>query len=425
MMSNQEEYSIYKNNLTAKKSKIIYACLVDYFLTFILTFILYVGVLTPINVALPITKTNIDGIYKSQEVLNQIVGSTRIQTYDEENNNLVDIEDDINKYLISLAKTSCYAYNKEYIYFENNEYISKPVEGEKISETFVNVKQGDVLYPNDNLSYFFVEFKSSHEELNNYEIDGKDYSNNKKDYLYLEMLDFDSYDSYFISQDEFDTLNVANKENITRYNILNETYLDDFINRIVYVENNTNGSQIYSDLSLCYQNAANKGVEQIENNYEVYIQASNQFIGYYNGYTISLIVVQILSFVLAFSILNILVPLCWKKKKTSLGCFFFKIVLIRNDNYSPRFINYLGLSLSKLIMYFSSVIIMQLFTGQFFVLTYGISSLNMFSFVIFSFVLDVISLILVFILKDHQLLSNLISNTIFKGKEDYASIKQD
>ena len=159
MMSNQEEYSIYKNNLTAKKSKIIYACLVDYFLTFILTFILYVGVLTPINVALPITKTNIDGIYKSQEVLNQIVGSTRIQTYDEENNNLVDIEDDINKYLISLAKTSCYAYNKEYIYFENNEYISKPVEGEKISETFVIYFQNFFfqVHPDRRLFRFYIE----------------------------------------------------------------------------------------------------------------------------------------------------------------------------------------------------------------------------------------------------------------------------
>ena len=91
--------SAYKNNVLAKRGKILLAVICDYFLVFILGFILFIGFVTPINASLPVYKSNLNNINLSKEKLNEIVGSTHIQEYDEESKSLIDIKVTGHKYL--------------------------------------------------------------------------------------------------------------------------------------------------------------------------------------------------------------------------------------------------------------------------------------------------------------------------------------
>ena len=79
-----------------------------------------------------------------------------------------------------------------------------------ISETFLNVidEKGNA-YPLDNLSYYFLFFKSNEVTLNNYFINGIDYSDKKTDYLYLEILNYDSNNidsTFFILTEDYNEM---------------------------------------------------------------------------------------------------------------------------------------------------------------------------------------------------------------------------
>lgn len=407
-MKSKTLVSEYKNNLIAKRSKIVYSTLIDYFLVLILTFLLFVCAIAPINNCLPSTKGFVNNMYKSRSNLNQIVAETRIQNYDEENKSLVNISTTCKSYIKSLVKTSYYVYDMEYPVFN-----SSPVKITK-EETLLNID-------NDNLTYYFVNFKSSHNDLNDYNFDGIDYKDNKQEYLYLKMLGYTSsmISSYFISEDDYNSSSY--KDSLSRYQILNKQTSIDLMN---YIErDDSNVTSIYNQFSNCYYQACSYGVDQIESKYTPYISEYNSnFIPNYQGYLSSLLICNILSYVLGFSVFEVLVYLLSKKKET-IGNRVIKLAVISKDELELSPIQKTGLILSRFVFYFSGTILCMIFSNNLGAAMYMFNGVSYLQFIIFSLGLGIISLLFLAFNKSHQLISNLITSTVFKSKEDFAPIK--
>lgn len=407
-MESKRLVSEFKNNLIAKRSKIVYATLIDYFLVLILTFLLFVCAIAPINSCLPSTKGFVNNMYKSRENLNQIVGETKIQDYDKENKSLVNISTTCKNYIKALVKTSYFVYDMEYPVFN-----STPVKIDK-EDTLFNID-------NDNLTYFFINFKSSQSDLNDYKFEGIDYKDNKEEYLYLKMLGYSSsmISSYFISIDDYNSSSY--KSSLSRYQILNK---NTSINLMNYIErDDSNVTSIYNQFSSCYYQASSYGVDQIEKNYTKYINEYNSnFIPNYQGYLSSLLVCNIISYVLGFVVFEVLVYLLSKKKET-IGNRVIKVAVISKDELELSWIQKLGLILSRFIFYFSGTFLCMIFANNLGATMYTFNGVSYLQFVIFSLGLGVISLLYLAFNKSHLLISNLITSTVFKSKEDFAPIK--
>ena len=407
--------SAYKNNVLAKRGKILLAVICDYFLVFILGFILFIGFVTPINASLPVYKSNLNNINLGKEKLNQIVGSTHIQEYDEESKSLIDIKVTGHKYLEALTKTSYFIFNEKYPYKnENGIYEYKDVSKE---ETLINVE-------NNNLVYYFINFKSNHDDLNSFIYEEKNYENNKYEYLKA-LLSYDTYnlDKYFISETEFN--NLQDKYNLTNYEILNKDTSKLLMNYYAYNDSSNSINEIINGLLTRYYETCNYGVNDIENNYSLYKNTYNKdFIPYYNSYLLSLVISNLISYVLSFIVLEIIIPLCFKKNKTSLGNRILKLALERKDLMEPTYLNLSLYKVSRFLIFFSSNFLSLLFIGQLGVILYDFGlGVSYFEFLLFSFGLSIVSLIFFFINKDRQLLSNLVSFTTYKNIEEFENVK--
>ncbi len=416
-MSKNRLVSEYKNNLIAKKSKIIYATLMDYFIVLIITFLVHVCLFSPINICLPSTKENISKMYESRDNLNQIVATTKIQEYDKESKSLVNISTSCKKYITSLVKTSYFIYDLEYPVFNED-----PIKID-ISATLFNKD-------NDNLTYFFIDFKSNNQDLNDYKVDGVDYSSSKEDYLYFKMLNYssDMISSYFIEEDSYSNLNQdeylklnSSYQKLSRYQILNKKTC---VNLMNYIErDDDNITSIYEEFATCYYQACSNGVSQIEASYSPYIKEYNSnFIKYYEGYLSSLLVCNILSYTLGFVIFEVVIYLLNKKKET-IGNIVIKLAVISKDELELSSFQKFGLIISRFIMYFSSNLLCLIFANQLAAATYLFNGVSFLQFVVFSAGLDIISLIFLWINKSNLLISNLITKTVFKSKEEFEPIK--
>lgn len=413
----KKEVSEYKNNLIAKKSKIIYATLIDYFIVLIITFLLHVCLFSPVNIYLPSTKENISKMYESRDNLNQIVAQTKIQEYDKDSKSLVDISKTCKKYITCLVKTSYLIYDLEYPVFNSN-----PV---KIDSSLTLLNKD-----NDNLTYFFIDFKSNNKDLNNYVLDGKDYSNLKEEYLYLNMLGYSEeiISSYFIDQESYSNLNQEEYlklnsfyQKLSRYQILNKKTCIDLMNYIERDDDNT--VSIYQILQNCYYQACSNGVSQIEENYKPYINEYNSnFLKYYEGYLSSLLVCNILSYTLGFIIFEVVIYLLNRKKET-IGNIVIRLAVISKDEMELSSFQKIGLILIRFIMYFSCNILCMIFANQLGAATYLFNGVSFLQFVVFSFGLDIISLLFLAFNKSNLLISNLITKSVFKNKEEYETIK--
>jgi len=412
--------SSFKNNLIAKRSKIIFSRLIDYFSVVIISFIFFACCTSLINSSLPYVKEAYSGITTLNTELKKVVGETRIQEYDEESNSLKDISVSSEKYITCLTKTSLYIYGEKYPVLNE---LTKEYDLNEISkdETFLNQgeidQKGNYNYPNDNLSYFFLTFKSENESLNDYIVDKVDYSSKKEEYLYTKMLGYENQtiQKYFIDEPSYNSF--SNKGDLSRYNILNKKTSEALKNYLVYSDSTS--KTIYSYLSNCFYNASSLGVKQVENNYSEYIELNNKFMPSYNIYVLSLVLSYIFAFLLGFSVVYVVNPLL-SKKKVTLGMKVFKLAVVRTDEMEMRWNNNTAELIMLFLTDFSSIIFSLFFLNQLSISTYAYGgSINLFQFIIFSLGLDVISLVIFFINKNHQLLSNFAPLSVIKDTEAF------
>lgn len=405
--------SPYKDNVIAKKSKIIYSFLFDYFITIIFSFFFFAALINPINLSLPFNSNNLKRMNEINIELKEIVSETRIQGYDSETQKLVDEETEFKSYLTTIVKTSYYVRNLDYPKTNNKV---------EINETFLNKgnkdENGNYYYPNDNISYFFFTFKSKESSLNDYVIDNIDYKDNKETYLYEKIMKCNENDISLYFEKEGSSL--INNE-ISRYQIL--TYNEDgsgaaniLMNYLVYEDRSTLSSNVYNIFKNHYFYALNEGVSQVEKYYSKYIEKNKEFTSHYNSYMISLIISHIISFLLGFIVSVIIIPL-FNKDKMTISNKVLKIVISRTDEMKPKWYNILIKNIVLLVEFFSSIFVEMFLLGQVSLLTYGV--FNLLYVILFSLMVIIASFIYLFISNNNQSFSLLSSSLVYKQIDEF------
>lgn len=412
-MKQQLYISPFKDNVIAKKSKIIFSFLFDYFITIIFSLFFFTVLINPINLSLPFNSNNMNRMNEINVELNEIVSQTRIQGYDSKTKSLVNEEKEFKSYLTTLVKTSYYIRNFDY-----------PKTNNKVdfNETFLNKgnkdNNGNYYYPNDNISYFFFTFKSNESSLNDYVIDNIDYKNNKEVYLYEKIMKYNENDISLYFEKEESSLVV---NGLSHYQIL--TYNDDgsgavniLMNYLVYGDRSTLSNNVYNIFKNHYYNALNEGVSQVEKHYVKYIEKKNEFFSYYNSYIISLIISHIISFLLGFVVSIIIIPLFMKNNMT-ISNKALKIVLVRTDEMKPKWFNILIKDIFSLIEFFSSIFVEIFLLGQISLLSYGV--FNLLYLILFSLMVTIASFIYLFISNDNQSFSLFSSSSVYKQMDEF------
>lgn len=413
--------SKYKNNVLAKRSKVFLSNLLDYFLIVIVSFMLFIIVTNPVISVLPSFKENINNLNDTTLKLYQIVSETRLQTFDEEHNSFISIDNDARKYVTTLLKTSLYVREMDLPSTNQEE------EQIEIKDTFLNTDNNN--YPNDNLSYYFYTFKSNNESLNNYIYSDIDYSNNKEDYLYLEALDFDNelFNDYFISKEEFNNLNIDNdfKSSLTRFNILSEDYQSYLISYLIYNEDNESLVSIYNNLATSYKNAIQIFINEVETKFTPYLETNDSFNYYYNYYVLTYIIALLITYLITFIVFIIIIPLGIKDNRT-IGLKVLKLGICRSDELEPNLFNIVIKDILLFILYFNSILFTLFFVNLLPISVFPLfnSHFSLIQVVIFSLLLLILSYIYLIFSKNHQVLSLLSSNLVIKNSEEFENIKE-
>lgn len=413
--------SKYKNNVLAKRSKVFLSNLLDYFLIVIVSFMLFIIVTNPVISVLPSFKENINNLNDTTLKLYQIVSETRLQTFDEEHNSFISIDNDARKYVTTLLKTSLYVRGMDL------PSINQEEEQIEIKDTFLNTDNNN--YPNDNLSYYFYTFKSNNESLNNYVYSDIDYSNNKEDYLYLEALDFDNelFNDYFISKEEFNNLNIDNdfKSSLNRFNILSEDYQSYLISYLIYNEDNESLVSIYNNLATSYKNAIQIFINEVETNFTPYLETNDSFNYYYNYYVLTYIIALLITYLITFIVFIIIIPLGIKDNRT-IGLKVLKLGICRSDELEPNLFNIVIKDILLFILYFNSILFTLFFVNLLPISVFPLfnSHFSLIQVVIFSLLLLILSYIYLIFSKNHQVLSLLSSNLVIKNSEEFENIKE-
>ena len=254
--------SKYKNNSIASAKKHVFSRLFDYFLTFILSYFIFI-LSYSLVCRIPAIEANFKDLQNISLESAEYVDYTHLQRLNDDKTALSNINEDGVNYITNLVKTSVYYHDLEYAYHnEDGTYTSKKV---TIEETFFyNSDQ----YTLDNIAYFYKKIKTSEPGL---EYESGVYINK---YLYVDVMELNS--TYFINADE------ANyqpyKDTLSTYVILNEESTITILPRVAKGETiNSNATNMYNHLLGGYLKAINNGVEDVEKNSLKYKDISERF----------------------------------------------------------------------------------------------------------------------------------------------------
>ena len=439
-MKNKDNLYIseFKNNVIAKKSKVFFYSLIDYFSLLILSFIFLVGVANPISSVCSGYMDSVDGVANTLTSLNEIVSSTRLMRVSD--GSLEDISYLTNEYITSLVKTSLYVYDEEYRYYDENdsEYVEQVP---SIEETFFYKydDENSLAYPNDPLLYYYLVFKVEHEDLSSYVYNNEDKSSSSlDDFYYKNILTFNtsSMADYFITNSDYYNLDQAYQDELSRFNILTKTYAQNLMYYLV--EDDTTSSStttLYTNLADCYQTATQFFINEVEANYTPYIEARNEYNLYYSNFALYNIYAMLASYTFAFIILFVVVPIFLKSHRT-IGQKLFKLGFCRLDEMEPTWKNLLVYNISTFILFFSNQLFSARFLGNFGVISYNLygSIFSLFQVIIFTLLVLILSYIFMAFNKSHQTISLLASGMVIKqtdefevgiAKEDVVDIEQE
>lgn len=398
--------SKYKNYFLAKNGKIGLANLADYFITFIITFLIFIILGQPLSYL--IASPSLNQIDNISNELYTIVDETRLSRKDVKTNKLVSEEELANEYLYSLIKTSYYLNDEQYYLFKDDgtyTLVDVDFNDTLLYKGVVN-ENGNYNYPNDNISYYFYTFKNEHESLDFYIYDGVDQTNNKEEYLYKEILDYKNqvFNDKFLLVDNSYPLYQQLDIKIAKY-------------LVQYLHFNDNNDQIYRmyvELKNSYINGLNKLIEEMHTKYDKYVECNNRFNSYYLNFTLIYLGALVISYILALVILEIIVPLV-SKNNTSISFIIFKIAYATKDEDEPRIYQYIIKSVTRFIMYFSSTVLCLFFVSNFQMLSFPlVGSFSYLTFAFISLIIALCSILFIIISKNNQGLAETLSFMIVK-----------
>lgn len=388
------------------------AMAIDFFLLFIVTFLFFGAIATPIYSNLPSANENYSSYQEKGKELVKIADSTHLQMASDENyTSSLSMEETGKKYLTSLLKTSCYINGIDYEELDSN--------GQKVTvtiseeDTFLN-KDFTSDKHNDLLSYYFVHFKYEN-NIGDYMYNGIDYSqengeeniDKKIEYLNSVILKLDSTnkdlvpEDFKISSDVF-YLTDDNTNLLMQYLNFNDT--------------NTSSYNLYVRIQNLFQESANIGIKDVESNYDLYKTTFNDFKTCYNNYVIGYDTSIILCYLLASIFIYLFFPLCFKDGVT-LGYKIMGMKTERTNGSRFTFPFLLIRFLIQTILFVCMTFFIPVFLGKMTFLTVGfIGSVSLFSICLFTFLLTCLSIVFFFINKNRQTLSDFISFSITTKK---------
>jgi hypothetical protein len=373
---------------TAGKGKRLAVLAVDYFTLVIFSFAFLILAVLPISNATPgMTQLTESCVLKQQEVTDLIV-STRLQDYDSANERLVSVSDSAPDYLKKLMLTTFYRNGEDYFTLGAN--------GTKV-KTIIDIKDtldystADEAYANDRIRGYYLGFRKTNLASYSSPLADLDLAKLNRDYWLLGTTNQDLVPSDFNSAtDSF----VLSKDN----GALLMAYLN---------FSDTGGQALNDRLTTLFESVVSQGVSEVETYYTPYLSAFADFTSLYHQYVVVYDLCLVLSFVLGFLVVYLLFPLCFGYDRT-LGERFFSLVRTSPDEEKVTLPHVL---LRDLILFFeslSSLFFLPLFLGKLTILSLPfIGSITLFQIVVFSFLLDCLSVLFFLFNKSSQTLGDL------------------
>lgn len=394
--------SRYKDNLVAKKSRSLLSILFDYFLQAILLILLFVAIGTPVYQNLPSSEDKLNKMNLSQERLNEIVSSTKLLRTEGER--LETMDSAAQRYLLSLARTSYYYYEEQFPYAEKGSgvYILKVP---SYNETLMDKE--DTWYVNDDIRNYFELFrkeKMGKEPISLFLIYSEDY------------LDFVSLEDqgYFSSLDKEKK---KEKQIESDYQVLTLEKAKEVMNAYVY--NDSNALKSINILINHVEKVLQQGIDEVEDDYLPFKEEEGKYNSLYASYEKGLLLVELLSYLLAYVLIYLAYPLS-QIPFTTVGQKSLHLALVRKDEMNPTKMNIFIYLLLTFILNLSSLAFPFFVNGMMSVLSFPLAgSLSLFGISMIFLGLDVISLALLLMLPAHQDLSLVSSGLILKDKEAF------
>ena len=397
--------SKYKNNSIASGKKHVFSRLLDYFLVFILTY--FVFVITHAVVSYFPFKEKINNhYYDSSAEVYEYIDTTHLQRLKADKSGLETIESDGQNYLINLTKTSAYYHDLEYSYHnEDNTYTNKAV---TLEETFF-YQASD--YPLDNLAYYFKKFKLSEPGLE-YET-GTDINN----YLYVQVMELDA--SNFIDSSEAKYQEY--KDFVSTFVIMNKATTEMMIARVAKGEEiNSKAVDLYNKLYKGYVLAVQKGIDEVENHSDRYLELIDTFNKAYNSLIVSIAVVYYISYLISY-IIYILISKLIAKEWITVGHKVMKLSLNDNEEMEVTFWRMALYHLLSFILFSTSSLISFMLFGMF-----GVTSLqviphiSLLAIMLFVLTFNVVSILFtIFDKKHHHDLSTYVARIYVKDINEF------
>lgn len=399
----QKELSSYKDNVIASKGKIVLSNIADYLVTMLMTLFAYLLIVSQIFSALPQIKTLKSSISSSQTSLKEIVSKTHLQTFKSGGEELYSVSEMTDSFLLTYAKTSFYLNEEEFPYSTKEGYVKKQVSKD---ETFL-VKG----YLKDPLGYYFYVYKEKEPELSSYVYDGKDYSTDKDDYFFLKasLFEKDVFVDYF-----------ENKTNdISFYRQLSLSKATLLADYLVYGEKGEAAKNVYRALFSSFQHAQSLFISEVETSLSSYVKENMNFLENYKKLNLGYILSYFVSFCIAFPIVEFLFPLAFKKHRT-MGIYFFKLGYSTSDDLELSGKNIFLKGFFRFFLQLSAIFLVSFFFSSqtIFFVKYG-SFFSFFYVLLFTLLLDLVSLVMSFVSKRHQGVAEICSDIVIKDPLEF------
>lgn len=396
---------------TVKKGKRILASLLDYFTIVIFTFIFYtIGGMQIAN-AIPYTQEKSDLAYAERDLLGKLVNETALQEYDTEKKMLISTSVSFERYAVDLIKTSFFLNGMNYYEFDEENHRVE-----------VSLEERDTFLENGNpslnrMTYYFTDYKKE-KNIGNYELNGKDYQNALL-YVNEGLLKLNSDNNDLVSS-SFDPENNAfylSEENAT----LLHAY-------VIQKDSNERPTQMYLRIRQLYLQTVSFGIDDVTRNDPEYILHDRMMREATDAFGTAYVIALICSFAIAFLVVHLFFPLCFKRNRT----ISFRFMALEITSYTmewPKFYQHLLRGLVSFLLSFSSCFFTPLLYGKLNLLSIGfIGPISLIQICLFSFLLAVLSTVFLFISKNDQDLIDFASLTIVIDKktlEDNFPIEQD
>ena len=395
-----KEASQYKRNVIADRGKGFFSSLLDYAMTFVLSFLLFWVAGNPILGAMPLSADAYSKMGAYMEEASSIVSATGLQ-YSDSSGELQGIEKTADRFVRALSMTWFYVHDTK---MPSSSGVDEAVlEG----DTFLADGMGE--YPYDGLAQYFFCFKASGEGISSYIYDGVDYSMDKQEGLYAHLLGFD------LSSPMFSKIY---QEGMNPYYCISQDYAY-YIADYLAGDTSTKNEEAYNEIYNPYLSVLSQMVNEVETLYVPYQEAMAGLDEAANTYYGSYFLVYSLSLLLAFCILESLFPLLWHGK--TIGIKSFRLGYSTNEETEPEWWRYLLKSLARFPIHYSSLFLgIWMFDFDLLTLIFTLDlggGFRMSYILLFTVVYSLASLVSFLIRKDHQGLSEMAGGLLLKDTE--------